>query len=139
MEDRKPAARSPRESVLIDLTVESPTSVINAIDLTRDSSFVNLIESTSRKRRRHDSSSSNDNNNNKRKRVKRETPVDCSICLETVEAFQGYSLVACGHSFCRSCLHGYIESKLASKDVQKLTCPDLKCRSNLDTSGRPGS
>lgn len=133
VEDCKQVARA---NVLIDLTRRLPPDAAiksnAAIDLTRDSTFINLAvdEKESRKRRWSDHS-----HDKKKAKVARNKPcpVDCSICLETVEAFQGYRLVACHHSFCRPCLHGYIQSKLASKEVQQLTCPDTSCRNPLDT------
>jgi Zinc finger, C3HC4 type (RING finger) len=72
------------------------------------------------KRRRTAKTNSNNNNN------KDAAVLDCSICLETVESFQGYALSACRHAFCRSCLHGYIQSQISSKQVlpHQLKCPN---------------
>lgn len=133
MEDSKPAAR---ESVLIDLSQEdvaAPRAPSNAatatIDLTRDASWINLVSPESNRKRRSSSEFNND-----RKRKKRKTSVDCSICLDTVDAFQGYQLQLCGHEYCRSCLHGYIQSKLSSKEVSTLYCPDTKCKCKLNSN-----
>ena len=58
--------------------------------------------------------------------------IDCSICLESMEPDQGYSLTTCGHLFCKSCLHEYVQSKVSGKEVRLLTCPNTKCRVSLD-------
>lgn len=133
-QDRKPAARG--ANLWIDLTTtrnSSSTGDTATIDLTGDT---NLVDSTITRRKRRRGRKDSTSRSSKKKKRRKELvtrPFDCSVCMETVEPFQGHFLAACGHSFCKLCLHGYIQSKLSSKEVQSLTCPDTSCRLNLDT------
>lgn len=142
MEQEDHNQKAARAHVLIDLTgnnkgaaaAKSPNSVAS-IDLTRDSSYINLIDDTSgntRKRRRRDNDNWGIRRERKKRAARKQAPVDCSICLESVEPFQGYSLTTCNHSFCKPCLHHYVQTKLSDKEVRQLTCPDTTCRVSLD-------
>jgi len=129
------------EKLLIDLTIRRgtkddsrifPTNK-SVIDLTAaDTSIISL---DSRKQARDDCHSTNDRRVAKKpKRAFKKAFFDCTICLEQCERFCGYFLTGCGHVFCRKCLHGYIQSKLADKTVRLLTCPDTNCRTRMNAT-----
>lgn len=60
---------------------------------------------------------------------------NCEICLEDdLEGYQGYSIDACKHRFCISCLTGLVQSSVDSASSTaslKITCPQNKCNGTL--------
>ncbi|CAB9503104.1 Potential E3 ubiquitin-protein ligase ariadne-2 [Seminavis robusta] len=61
----------------------------------------------------------------------------CGICLdEDLESFKGYSMEACKHRFCTSCLTRLVQSSLApsASHVLKIMCPQDKCKSSLSVN-----
>jgi len=75
-----------------------------------------------------------DNGGGQSNKKKSAVAIDCSICLESMEPDQRYSLTTCAHSFCKSCLHHYVQSKVSGKEIRLLVCPNTKCRISLDPS-----
>eukprot|EP00439_Symbiodinium_sp_Y106_P013256 s6639_g1.t3 len=49
----------------------------------------------------------------------------CQICLNNCPSTDGFPLSACGHTFCRDCIKGYVELKVQEAAVRSLLCPFL--------------
>ena len=67
----------------------------------------------------------------------RGAPFDCKICLEDqLSSFKGYSIDACKHRFCISCLTELVKSAInsASATTIKIICPEDKCNCTLSVS-----
>jgi len=58
-------------------------------------------------------------------------PFECSICLEDVETGSGFVFRDCKHSFCKSCLRGYLKDKISEANVLDIKCPDASCTQTL--------
>lgn len=57
-----------------------------------------------------------------------DTPVDCTICWDTVEPQNAYA-VECGHDVCKSCIVQHLSHALSTKkaDTFPMRCPNAKC------------
>jgi len=55
------------------------------------------------------------------------TTVTCSICYLDLPVTSIIHPLACEHSFCRDCYTEYLENKMKSFEVLKITCPQDGC------------
>jgi hypothetical protein len=56
---------------------------------------------------------------------------ECSICMENIITKSNAYLTCCGHTFHKSCIFKYVETKWKTKYASNLKCPI--CRTNIGT------
>lgn len=54
----------------------------------------------------------------------------CSICMETKQLNESFSVSSCSHIFCTSCISRYISAKV-EENVTVISCPDPRCKDGI--------
>lgn len=67
-----------------------------------------------------------------KQKVEKPVRMECPLCITVVNLSSIYVLDECDHKFCHECLGNYLNSKIESRDLNPIKCPNSPdCKSNM--------